>query len=104
MKPQPPIFNSTPNFICNELWMSHDRRGTGTQHHCPYGQVGDRLGVKETHYRFGQWNKNGFTKSGKQAWKFKEDTDEVLYFDNPPKFIRPNSFRDLGWYKRPSGL
>ncbi|KKL04651.1 hypothetical protein LCGC14_2613920 [marine sediment metagenome] len=69
---------------------------------CPYGQVGDRLGVKETHYRFGDWNKNGLTKTGRQKWRFQAVNNEVRYFDNPPDKVRPNSFRALGWYKRPS--
>ncbi len=50
IKPQPPYFNSTPNLICNDVWMSHDRQGVGTNHRCPYGQVSDRLWVRETHY------------------------------------------------------
>jgi len=69
---------------------------------CPYGQVGDRLGVKETHYRWGHWVKNGFTKTGRQKWTFKADGDEVRYCDNPPEAVQRNSFRGTAWYKRPS--
>ena len=70
--------------------------------HCPYGQVGDRLGVKETHYRWGHWAKNGFSKTGKQKWTFKTESKEVYYSDNPPSAVQRNSFRGTAWYKRPS--
>ena len=69
---------------------------------CPYGQVGDRLWVKETHYRYGKWNKNGFTKTGRQKWAFKATSKDVKYFDNPPDDVKPNSYRKEAWYKRPS--
>ncbi len=69
---------------------------------CPYGQVGGRLWVRETHYRYGHWIKNGLTKTGKQRWGFVSLIDSIRYYDNPPDVVQPNSFRDDAWYKRPS--
>jgi len=76
---------------------------------CSYGQVEDRLGVKETHYRYGRWIKNGYTKTGKQAWKFFATTGEVRYFDDRPFKLYPGKNREWvserkysEWYKRPS--
>ena len=93
--------------------LSRDHRGSIAENYlktlCPYGQVGDRLGVKETHWRYGRWKRNGFTKTGKQAWKFKTTTDECLFFDDEPRKLYPNFSRQhlanlkySDWFKRPS--
>jgi hypothetical protein len=69
---------------------------------CPYGKVGDRLWIKETHYLYGVWRWNGKTKTGKRKWKFQRLRNECRYFDNPPADVKPNKYRAEGWYKRPS--
>jgi hypothetical protein len=72
--------------------------------HCPYGQVGDVLYVKETHYRFGHWIKNGLTKTGRQKWLFKPNDNEVRFMDNPPTVnVHKLGEKDaVGWFKRSS--
>jgi len=69
---------------------------------CPYGKSGDVLWVREMHYSYGCWVKDGLTKTGKQKWKFKPDDsfETVRYFDDPPNKIEENSYRGTGWYKR----
>ncbi len=65
----------------------------------PYGNPGDILWVREEHYRFGHWEKNGLTKKGKQKWKFVADSDDVRYCDNAPSVYRVS--RDLQYPGRP---
>lgn len=75
--------------------------------HCPYGQKGDILYVRETHYAYGRWVKNGFTKTGKQAWQFIElklggNIRPIKFFDNPPLCDERTKKYDIGYFKRNS--
>jgi hypothetical protein len=102
---------SEDNKLCNN---NQGNRKNDCGYYCRY-QVGDNLWVKETHYRYGIWVKNGITKQGitksklVQAWTFHATTDENLYYENPPKKLYPTKSRDeiynqklSDWYKRPS--
>ena len=77
---------------------------------CRYGAAGDELWIKENHFRFGKWVKNGFTypkhvngewKPRRQKWRFKATTDEAKYEDHPPHIVKLKK-SDLGWRRRPS--
>ena len=69
---------------------------------CPYGKLGDRLWIKETHYLYGKWVKNGKTKTGRQRWKFKCLLTQVRYYDDVPEKVQSSLSGKSGWYKRPS--
>lgn len=64
---------------------------------------GDRLWVRERHWRWGCWHKDGKTKTGRQRWRFKASADPrviPVVFDEPPG---PKPDREtLGFHKRPS--
>lgn len=66
-----------------------------------YGEPGNLLWVKETFYAYGYWKKNGLTKTGKQKWIF-TDSSIYAYQDEKPNTVCKNSYRKVGWYKRPS--
>jgi hypothetical protein len=97
----------------NETWKPwhwETSEGESISKFCPYGSVGDFLFVRETHYRFGYWVKNGVTKKGQQKWRFVVMPDDVRYVDNPPNDINHpiRTSRDkltpgqATWYKRSS--
>jgi hypothetical protein len=72
--------------------------------------VSNILWVRETFYAYGKWIKNGFSKSGKQKFKFIDLTlsrgHEYKYLDNPPNKVCAGNFAKndsiVGWFKRPS--
>jgi hypothetical protein len=68
--------------------------------YCPYGKPGDRLYVRETHYRWGYWKRNGKTDKGIQRWKFIALDEQVLFAAETTR-TRPNNRTSIGWWKRP---
>lgn len=69
----------------------------------PYGNKGDYIYLKETHFAFGKWWKNGLSKkTGRQKWIFRQDPErtKVLFSENPPLLIEKTKNKDVGWYKR----
>ena len=73
---------------------------------CPFGVPGDRLWVREEHYRYGHWEPvlGVLTAGGRQKWRFVADTPEVRYNDNAPEGYRKAMHRETPdfriWHKR----
>lgn len=68
---------------------------------CPYGAAGDTLVIRETHWRYGRWVKNGTTKTGRQAWTFKAVRESIAMFEDRGIGFKPKR-TTLGWHKRPA--
>ena len=92
-------FHGGFKFGAGKEWTSIDHPKLAS--YSKYGGKGDVLFVKETFYAYGYWKKNGLTKTGKQKWAF-IDGGIYSYQDEKPTTIRKNSYRKVGWYKRPS--
>ncbi|MFA5790626.1 MAG: hypothetical protein WC976_06170 [Caldisericia bacterium] len=108
MKPQPPEWCKDFGYTCFTPVGSISGRGVyedkgPAEKFFKYrlGFVGDKLWVKETHYLYGKWVKNGKTKSGRQKYKFVCLKKAVKYFDIPPRKICKKK-TEIGWFKRPS--
>lgn len=71
---------------------------------CPYGQPGDRLYVKETHWAWGRWETRFDAKKGRDAWRFIDMTLECgkSYQFEQPVPMGTRSGLSPAWHKRPS--
>lgn len=88
------------NFSDASLWVCEvPNDGRCYDIKCPYGKPGDRLWVKETHWRYGKWKPNGLTKKGKKAWAFVAMDNLVRYDEEIAERVKRGK---SGWHKRPS--
>ncbi len=92
VKPQPDARGLRTSNVPFEDWHGREVK-------CPYGKVGDTLWVREEHYVFGEWIKNGLSKTNKQKWKFCPHLDADVTFKRP-RTVMPNNYRLPAWYKR----
>jgi len=109
MNPQP---QHDPRFIDDGLVL-RSRNGKVTSslrsplalRHAPW-KPGDFLYVRETHYRYGHWERTGEkTRTGKDKWAFVQDSDEVLFEAPKGTVIKRARCRLIGdiepfWHKR----
>jgi hypothetical protein len=94
----------------NEFGVERDQlspTGFATSHGYPVKpcyRIGDILYVRETHYVYGKWVKDGLTKTGKQKYRFVASAGWPIYYeDTLPRGITIYTGRDsVGYYKRPS--
>lgn len=70
---------------------------------CPYGSIEDFLWGRETHYQYGQWERNGLSPEGKQKWTFcMDESVDIRYYEDKPapsEFLRGHG--GTGWITRP---
>ena len=111
IKPQPPEdakLVAEPRLIDNgvDFIDIKDKEDSCLYWTTPKYQIGDIIWVRETHYVYGKWVKNGITKTGKQKYKFIGDYKKPVYFyDTLPtidKITHAFYKSDIGYFQRPS--
>ena len=94
-------------------WMAYPQEDSwkGKFVKCPYGEPGDVLWVRETHYAYGHWTSVLDTETGKKEWHFSDVTLDPV-FGNKDGYLYENEIDSgmilkrgcgkIGYYKRPS--
>lgn len=69
----------------------------------PWARIepGTVLWVRERHWRWGKWVRDGKTPAGRQRWRFRADRDASPRFSEPARLGKRGSNRK-GWFLRPS--
>lgn len=66
----------------------------------PY-RVGELRYIREPHYLYGRWQRDGHTKTGKAKYRFVADRSKgACYPNNPPPRVCTRK-RAVGWFRRP---
>lgn len=67
---------------------------------CPF-RVGERRYIREPHYLYGRWRRDGLTKTGKPKYRFIADRSKgACYPNNPPPLVCTRKSA-VGWFRRP---
>lgn len=96
------ILNPQPSRV-DESGRWYRMPGGGHSLNCydiPY-RVGERRYIREPHYLYGRWKREGKTKTGKPKYRFVADrTKGACYPNNPPPRVCTRKSA-VGWFRRP---
>lgn len=112
VKPQPTGFVGGPGVLLPSgspaplMPMDETVEPYGREIPCPYGQPGDHLWVKETHYAWGHWTKRFNAKKGRDEWHFVDETlgagMQYRYAASERLPRRKRELHEVAWWKRPA--
>lgn len=67
---------------------------------CPF-KVGERRYIRESHYLYGEWKRDGKTKLGAKKYRFVPYRDMGVRFPDEPPCCVCTKKTDVGWFRRP---
>jgi len=69
---------------------------------CPYGQVGERIWLREACWIRGRWVRNGKAKTGRQKYRFQQSGTKLVCFERPEDgIVGKKDSPTWGWVRRP---